>query len=215
MNYSEDLVRRLGGDADEVAEELSNDDSNIRGLALGELIRRGKSAVPALLKLLKSDDANMRALAAEGLASIAEPSTAEDLAGLLKDSDPRVRAQAASGLAYMDDPRGIPGLIATINDNRDILHASLSLSSYKLAMLGPKALPAVAPLLNSEDEPTRWKALWIIQQITGPMPDAQSDPGFANMLNSYKPDGPEAERKEVAGKLIQWVAEHTRSKTGE
>jgi hypothetical protein len=116
----------------------------------------------------------------------------------------------------MNDPRGIPALIKTINDYADILHSDLSFSSYELARQGARALPAVAPLLDSDDEAVRWKALWIIQQVTGPMPEASRDRQFVDTLANFDPGASKKDRKEGAAKIEKWIADHTRgSKKGE
>jgi len=203
-------VHRLGADPAQVAEELGSDDQEMRSRALGELIQRGKPAVPALLAALHSPDDAVRALAAEGLASIADPSTAGDLANALKDKSGAVRSQAASGLANMGDQRGMPALVDTINDFSDILHADLSLSAYALARQGEKALPFVVPLLKSEDEATRWKAIWVIQQIVSGMTIKEGTWDKLNKsLGNYDPAGPADARNSSGDKWAEWVQRNT------
>src|SRR3954447_2253065 len=102
-----DIKRLLGGEPAEVAELLDSPDVDVRGLAVGELTSRGKRAIPALVEVLKNGTGSARALAAEALAKLADPSTADALADALKDKDGDVRARAASGLANMDDPRAL------------------------------------------------------------------------------------------------------------
>ncbi len=209
----EEKVRRLGGPPEQVIEELSSDDAEMRSLALGELITRGEPAIPALLKALHSDDKEVRALAAEGLASIADPSTADDLAAALKDKDGGVRSQAAVGLTRMDDPRGFPALVETINDAPDVLHSDRSLSVNELSRQGPKALPFVVPLLKSHDEATRWKAYTIIQQVVSGMkyPERTWDK-LNELLGGYDPSGPASERDRAAAKWAEWVERNVEGK---
>ncbi len=198
-----ELDRQLGGEPEEVAELLESKDVDTRGRVLGELISRGKRAVPALLKALKSESPSTRALAAEGLANIADPSTADALARAVKDSDGDVRARAAQALARIDDPRALDALIDTLDDAPDLLHAEYSLSAYTLAGYGPRALPAVAPLLKSPDQMKRAKAIFIMRRIVAGM--GANDPELKQDLASYDPYGEQAARDRVADRLVEWA----------
>jgi HEAT repeat protein len=198
-----DLDRQLGGEPSEVAELLESGDGDTRARALGELISRGKRALPALLRSLKSHTSATRALAAEGLAGIADPSTADALAHALNDNSDLVRAQAAKGLANLDDPRALDALIKTLNDAPDVLHSEYSLSAYTLAGYGPRALPPVAPLLKSSHEMERAKAIFIIRQIASGM--GAQDAGLKQALASYDPYGKKADRDKAADSLTDWI----------
>src|SRR5215831_8967796 len=101
----------MGTSIDRLVNDLEVNDTSTQGSALARLILRGKPAVPALERLLNGGEARQRALAAEGLSTIADPSSAEALAAALDDADGHVRSLAAAGLAQMGDPRGIPGLV--------------------------------------------------------------------------------------------------------
>jgi hypothetical protein len=205
-----DLDRQLGGEPSEVAYLLEAEDADTRARALGELISRGRRAVPALLQSLKSHASATRALAAEGLANIADPSTADALAHALNDKSDLVRAQAAKGLANMDDPRALDALIKTLNDAPDVLHSEYSLSAYTLAGYGPRALPVVAPLLKSSNETERAKAIFIIRQITSRM--GAQEASLAQSLASYDPYAKKGDRDKAADALIEWI-EKVRSPT--
>jgi HEAT repeat protein len=198
-----DLDRQLGGEPSEVAALLDSDDVDTQGRALGELTSRGKRAIPALLDALKSTRPRTRALAAEGLSSIADPSTADALAHTLNDKDGDVRAQAARGLAVMDDPRALDALVETLNDAPDLLHAEYTLSAYSLANYGPRALPAIAPLLKSPDQMTRMRANLVIKRILDGMKSGNAD--VQSFLTSYDPEGDKAERDKAADSVIAWV----------
>src|SRR5205085_4636844 len=80
----EDLVKRLG-----------SADFNARALALAELVQRGRDATAALTRALENPDDRLRAQAAQGLAEIADPDSAETFAQLLNDSNGEVRARGA------------------------------------------------------------------------------------------------------------------------
>jgi HEAT repeat protein len=208
MGSLRDKADRLGGEPDEVAKQLETGDTNSRGLALEELLKRGKRAVPALLKVLDSDDDDARALAAEGLVKLADPSSADRLAKALDDDDERVRSQAATALAQMDDPRGLDALVRTINDNPDVLHAFLSQSGYALIQQGAKALPAVVPLLKADDAMTRERAVWVIRMIASQMENAEGYPQLQTALSGYQSDAAPAERNKSAKAIADWVAKH-------
>lgn len=60
----------------------------------------------------------------------------------------------------------IPGLIATINDNADPAHGDLTPAVHALVRLGLPALPAVLPLLESEDRWTRLRAQRVLEGAT-------------------------------------------------
>jgi HEAT repeat protein len=198
---SADLARLLGGKPEEVAEHLSSDDADLQGQALKELIARGTRSVPALLDALKNGDAPTRALAVEGLATIADPSTADVLNGALDDKDGKVRARAATGLMNIGDPRALDALIATLNDFSDTL-SEYSLSTFALSQYGPKALPKVAPLLKAEDQPTRSKAIYIIQKIVSQMKSSKPDPELRKALREFDPAATTKERDAVADTIM-------------
>lgn len=206
MSASDDLKRRLGGEPDDLIELLGAKDVDTRGLALGELMARGKKGLPSLLKALKSDDAITRATAAEGLAQVGDPTTAGALAAALNDPNEKVRAQAASALSAMDDPRAIEALISTINNDEDVLHANFTRSSYALIGYGEGALPLLAPLLKAKDQPTRMHAYWALKMIVSRLQgNAKDDPHLQEWLDSYQPEAPAEQRDALATHLIAWA----------
>src|SRR5262245_39625974 len=100
----------MGSSVADLVEQLNSPDFNARALALAELVQRGRAATPALLEALKSADDRLRAQAAQGLAEIADPLSAEPLALALNDGSGEVRARAAHGLARISDSRAIGAL---------------------------------------------------------------------------------------------------------
>ena len=60
----------------------------------------------------------------------------------------------------------IPGLIAAINDSADPAHGDLTPAVHALVRLGLPALPAVLPLLESEDRWTRLRAQRVLEGVT-------------------------------------------------
>jgi HEAT repeat protein len=204
MSRSSSDASLFGGEPEDVVEHLNSDDGDTRSRALGELIARGKKAVPALLKVLKGGEARARFLAAEGLASIADPATADTLYEALEDDDDKVRAHAATGLMKIGDPRALDALVRTINDFPDVL-SEYSLSTFALAQYGPKALPAVAPLLKAPEQWTRAKAIYIFRKILSQPSGGGTDPELQKWLQAYNASAPEAERDEMADKLIARV----------
>jgi len=196
----------MSASVDELVERLAAPDANDAGLALGELVRRGGAAAPALRGALAAGDARVRALAAEGLGLIGDQASADALAAAVEDGDERVRAKAATALAHLGDPRGVDAVIRTLDDYHDLLHSELSLSAYTLARLGPPVVPRVVALLGAGDAGTRVKAAWVLRTIASGM--AQRDPsweGLGRLLGEYDPAGPEPERRRAAAEVADWV----------
>jgi HEAT repeat protein len=175
-----------------------------RDQALGELVRRGGAAVPALIQAVASGDPELRGSAVNALAEIAEPSCAELFAQLAGDPDGRVRAHAADGLARLGDPRAVDALVRTIDDRPDELHHPSSLSAATLIGMGPGVLARVAPLLSAPGEATRMRALFVIRAIV----DAQGEDSAARWreLGSYRAGAPAADREAAAEQWRAWLA---------
>lgn len=210
---NEDLKRRLGGEADDLIELLGDRDVDTRGLALGELIARGKKGLAALLKALDDDNPTVRATAAEGLGQIGDPSVDDALAKHLDDSDPKVRSQVLSALAALGDDRAIDSLVKAIKDEPDMLHSNFSRASYALIGYGAEALPAVAPLLKDKDPYTRLLAIWVFKmvfsQMDGKGPDASK---VEEWLDSYNPDASGDKQEKIADNLAAWAKKAAKGK---
>jgi HEAT repeat protein len=189
----------------DLVRQLSSSDFNTRALALARLVQQGKAATSALMEALSSPDDGLRALAAQGLAEIADPASADTLARALDDNNEEVRARAAQGLTLINDNRAIDALVRTINDLPDVLHHPYTLSTYGLIDLGSQALPAVAPLLKSADTATRERAFLVVSSIISELPEGQDWNQLWQSLGSYDPHGTTPERDRAAEQLLNWI----------
>lgn len=185
-------------------EQLDEKDVDRQGLALEALVKRGKTAVPVLLKALHQGSAQVRALAAEGLGQIADPQTADALFAAVADHDERVRSLAAVALAKLKDPRALSALLQTLDDNPDLLHVHMSPSAYALTRWGAAALPAIAPRLKAEGLFTRMQAFTILWGIVSEMPGQNWDQLWKD-LGKYDPNGLPEERNQAADLWIEWI----------
>jgi len=187
--------------------QLSSPDFNERAIALAELIRHGKAATAALTEALKSPDEELRTRAAQGLSEIADPASADTLAQFLNDNNDVIRAYGAQGLVLMKDSRALDALVRTINDFEDILHDSHTLSTYGLVRLGRPALPAVAPLLKSDDPVTRERAFLVVRSIVSKLPEGKDWDQLWRSLGSYNPNGETSERDSAADQWLNWISQ--------
>jgi HEAT repeat protein len=194
---------------DDLVRQLEDPDADTRALALGSLIRHGSAALPALYGALKSAKVETRQYAAEGVASIADPSSADVLHAALSDNDGYVRSQAAVGLMRMGDPRALAALVATIADYENVLRGDETLSSAALNAYGSQALPALAPVLKDVDPWRRRYAFAVVRKLAsnllGPQGDWQQ---LHSTLGTYDPDGPADERDAAADQWQAWIRTH-------
>ena len=189
----------------QLIEKLSSPDANERALALAELVAGGPAGAPALRDALMSPDADVRAQAAQGLAEIGDAGSAELFANALGDRDERVRARGAQGLARIGDARALDALVRTIDDLQDFLHQPYTLAVHALIELGPRALPALAPLLKAPDAMTRARAILAIRGIASKREEADA---LWRTLGSYDANAPQAERDRAADLWSEWIAKH-------
>jgi HEAT repeat protein len=199
----------MASSVEDLVKQLSSPDFNTRALALAELVTKGKAATAALTELLKSSNEDLRARAAQGLAEIADPAGADTLAQLLNDDNDVIRARGAQGLALMNDGRALDALVRTINDYEDILHPIHTLSTYGLIQMGRPALPAVAPLLKSDDRLTRERAFMVVRSIVSQLPEGKDWEQLWQSLGSYSPEGTTPERDRAADQWLNWILGHT------
>lgn len=187
---------------------LQDADFNVRAQALAGIVKAGQAVVPALVAALPDADAILQPQLAQALAEIAEPGTADALAGLLDNHDERVRAFGALGLARIGDPRARAALIRTIDDFADVLRAPYTLSTYALIDQGPAALTAVLPLLEAASPDTRAHAFVVIHDIVAAQPATGNWEALWRRLGSYAADAPEAQRHTAARLWTEWVGAH-------
>jgi HEAT repeat protein len=152
-------------DLADLGARLRSGDVNAAGIALGELIARGREATPELLAAAQDGSADTRTLAMEGLAGVADPATEPALRRALDDPDGRVRSGAAVALNRIGADGALDALAATLDDWPDELHGDMSRSAYELAGSGPAALPIAVGLLDSPDWAARAKGAWIARRI--------------------------------------------------
>jgi HEAT repeat protein len=194
----------------ELAERLRSPDGDTRGRALAALVGRGAEATPVLLAALGDPDGRVRALSAEGLGMLGDDARAADpLAAALHDQDDDVRSRAAVALLRLGDPRGLPAVVATLNDGIDVLHSDVSRSVYALMGLGPAAVPALVPLLGDPDEGLRYKAAYVIEQVSRAR---QGQPGGWDELHAaterYRADSSDGARRDAAAAVEAWLESH-------
>ena len=188
--------------------DLQDADFNVRALALAEIVEAGRAVAPALVAALPAADATLKPQLAQALAEIAEPGSADALAGLLDNQDERVRAFGALGLSRIGDPRAQAALIRTIDDFADVLCAPYTLSTYALIDQGPAALRAVLPLLDAASPDTRAHAFVVVHDIVSAQPGTGNWPALWRQLGSYAPDGPEPQRRAATRQWADWIGEH-------
>ncbi|MFN6564596.1 MAG: HEAT repeat domain-containing protein [Nostoc sp. ChiSLP01] len=190
---------------EQIKTRLYSTDQDTSGLALAELIRLGKKATPVLLEALTYSNPRTRRLAAEGLAEIADPSTADALFQATHDSNPEVRARAATALHKLGDKRSLKALVATLDDYPDILHNPYTASMYPLMQGGKDVLPLVVPLLQSADDLTRQRAFLIVKAVVTKLPQGQDWNQLWQSLGSYDPAAPHPERDKAAKQWEAWL----------
>ncbi len=205
-----------GADPAELAGRLRSQDADTRGLALEALLGMRGAATPVLLEALGDDKARVRAIAAEGLGMLGDPQAAEPLAAALDDEHDEVRSQAAAALYRLGDPRALDALVRTLNDGVDILHSDVSRSVYALMGAGPSALPVVVPLLDDPDEGIRYKAAYVIEQVSR---QRAGQPGGWDDLHAaidrYRAATSDDERQRATTSVRAWLDEHPQGGTAD
>jgi hypothetical protein len=188
----------------ELIDQLDAPDGNTRARALAALVMQGRAAAPNLELVLANPNPRMRASAAQGLAEIADATSAEALFKASYDSDEEVRSHASHGLARIGDPRALDALLRTFDDFPDVLHGPFTLSAYGLINMGRGALPAVAPLLKSPRPMTRARAFAVIAGAVSALPEGRDWAGLWRSLGRYDPNADAADRDRAADLWIDW-----------
>ena len=111
----------------------------------------------------------------------------------------------------------IARLIATINDGPDPSHGDLTPSVHALVRLGLPALPAVLPLLESDDKWTRLRAQRVLERTTrawvrerGPARSGSREADYAWMKlwqdnGAYDWEAPAAARTAALALWRRWL----------
>ncbi len=191
--------------AEDVLNRLASPDPNVSGLALGELVEQGRGAVPTLVTALGSDRVEVRRLAMEGLGTVADPGTADDVRAGLDDSDGQVRSLAAVALARMNDPAALDALADTLDDWPDLLHSEMSRSAYELPGLGLRALSVAIPLLGSADWADRAKGDWVIRAVLRQTGDDHDTNDLSQIMQDFTPDADADQRQAAAARAADWL----------
>ena len=97
---------------EELIRHLGSDDFNERARALAALVARGRSAAPSLAQALGEPGDLVRAQAAQALAEIADPDSA-DLSLRRGDARRERGCPRFFGLARIGDPRAVDALVRT------------------------------------------------------------------------------------------------------
>lgn len=187
-------------------QSLAGPDPNRRTAALARLVALGPRATDDVIAALAAAPPGVRPLLAQALAEIADPRSAATLAQLLGDADPLVRGRAAQGLAALRDPLAIEALVRTINDLPDLLHHPYTVATYTLTALGAPALPAVLPLLRSDDLATRTRGWLVWREIVEKLPASGAWDALWRLMGSYAPDAPQAQREAAVRAWEAWLA---------
>lgn len=138
--YSEDIDRLL-------VERLRSDDAGERNAAMKSLIKRGDTAVPALVAVLADHDADVRNLASVTLGQIGADTAAEPLlAALANEADPNVVYTIVEALGRIGDPVAVPALLEVL-ERADVWEAAPAVES--LGMIGSgRAVDEIAEYLS-------------------------------------------------------------------
>jgi len=185
---------------------LASTDAGQRTAALARLVALGGRATDDLIAALAASPAAVRPLLAQALAEIADPRSAATLAQLATDADPQVRGRAAQGLAALRDPRAIEALARTINELPDLLHHPHTVATSTLTAQGAAALPAMLPLLRSQDLATRTRAWLVWRSVAEKLPRAGAWDALWRQMGSYAPDAPEPQRDAAVRAWEAWLA---------
>jgi hypothetical protein len=188
----------------ELIDQLGAPDGGTRARALAALVMQGRAAAADLELVLANPNPRLRASAAQGLAEVADPASAEALIKASYDSDEEVRSHAAHGLARIGDSHAMDALLRTFDDFPDVLHGPFTLSAYALIDMGRGVVQAVAPLLKSPRPATRARAFAVIQAVVSASPEGRDWAGLWHSLGGYDPDAEAADRDRAADLWIEW-----------
>src|SRR5262245_12337450 len=116
------------------------------------------------LQQLGSGDPAAREAAARELASSKVAGAAEALARALQDPEPGVRGAAATALGEIGGEVAIRALTASLWDMTSLIQSQ---AAAALMRIGPAAIPALAPGLQSTDPQVCQIAHWMQAMLSG------------------------------------------------
>ena len=103
-----------------------------RGFAMEDLIKKGYTAVPPLIDLLRDNNKHVRHCAAYVLEEIGSDTAVPPLIDLLRDGDPKVRQDAAEILGEIGGDAALKALTIAQNDPDPKVSAEIRRGSDKI-----------------------------------------------------------------------------------
>lgn len=181
---------------EELVRQLSEDPvMGVREVLTWAIARHGAEAIPVLIPLLQHEEPGTRAQAAHALSKIGDPGVVPAVAALLHDEDSTVAAKAAQVVGRLGGREAAGALVEQIaggpRDLDDAIVAALESVGIdavpglleKLAAESPRvrggaaealgligqgsAAPAIALLLDDEEESVRFEAIVALGQLEG------------------------------------------------
>ena len=134
--------------ASHLVDRLMGDDGLAREDARATLVKVGAPVVPRLVQLLADQREYVRWEAAQALAEIADPASAEALVRLLEDQAVGVRWVAASGLITMGEA-GLPPLLRALVKRSGSVILLRSAHRVIFDLVGRDRLAMLKPLLDA------------------------------------------------------------------
>ncbi|HEX2828583.1 MAG TPA: hypothetical protein VHP37_19675 [Burkholderiales bacterium] len=102
-----------------------------------------------------------------------------------------------------DTPEELAARLGSPDDVQDFLHQPYTAALHALVAMGPRALPALAPLLKAPDALTRERAIVAIRDIASRITDGDA---LWRTLQGYDPSAPQDERDRAADRWSEWIA---------
>jgi HEAT repeat protein len=151
----------------------------------------------AILRQLESSDPAARAAAAEQLGPRLGPEAARPLIEALRDSEPQVQAAAATALGEIGGEPAIRALTASLWDSTSLIQSQ---AAAALVRIGPAAIPALSPGLQSTDPQVCQITRWMLVMISGqPLAEesagsgpSEGAPGVKTQVGGPGTSGPDA-----------------------
>ena len=150
----EDWIKQLSQGPEEAAEQ-----------AVAAIVPFGEEAIQALEPLTFSPQIDDRWWALRALAEIQHPDVIHYLITGLEDPDLEIRQCAALGICHHPDPAAIPGLIAALNQEDQLLRR---LGAEALIAIGNPAVPALIENYNQGEAFARPETIHALAMTSDP-----------------------------------------------